>query len=160
MPPRLRRFVAGAAGGAFGKHFQLKPITEPPNVPAMGWGFRHKYRLAAAALGLLGVAFYTLLLPWHLTSQLQAQLFKAEFGDLSAVMCTTGDAPASSIPGAPDTSCPVCKGLAAFHFAVAPATQAALPALTVLAVVYGEARKDLAGTATITPRNRGPPLPA
>lgn len=126
----------------------------------MGWGFRHRYRLAAAALGLLGVAFYTLLLPWHLTSQLQAQLFKAEFGPLAAVMCTSADTAGPAVPGAPDTSCPICKGLAAFHFAVPPAAQVELPASTVLAVVYGEVREHLIGSRTVTPRSRGPPLPA
>ena len=47
------------------------------NVVAMVWGVQRKHRRIAAALALLGVAFYALLLPGHLTSQFNAQLYKA-----------------------------------------------------------------------------------
>lgn len=127
----------------------------------MGWGKKHSLRRAAAALGLLGVALYAMLLPWHLTSQFNAQLFKAEFGQLSAALCTSGETSSPTTPGAPGTSCPICKGLAAFHFAVAPAVQPELPPPPTLAIAYERSRDDLTSTESVTPRNRGPPtLPA
>jgi hypothetical protein len=114
----------------------------------------------AAAVALLGIAFYALLLPGHLTSQFNAQLFKAEFGISAQAMCRA-DASGPSVPGAPDTSCPLCKGLAAFHLAVMPAAQAELAAPPAVTASYDQLRDDLAGTFVAAPRNRGPPsLPA
>jgi hypothetical protein len=127
----------------------------------MGRGKWHTLRKVAAAFALLSVALYALLLPWHLTSQFNAQLFKAEFGQLSAALCTSGETSSPTTPGAPGTSCPICKGLAAFHFAVAPAAQPELAPPPVLAIVYKRSRSDLTSTESVTPRNRGPPtLPA
>jgi hypothetical protein len=113
----------------------------------------------AAAVALLGVAFYALLLPWHLTSQFERHLFAAEFGISAQAMCRA-DASGQSVPGAPAESCPICKGLAAFHFAIAPAAQAELAAPPAITASYDQLRDDLAGTFVAAPRNRGPPLPA
>lgn len=123
--------------------------------------FKRTYRRVAAALALLGVAFYALLLPWHLTSQFALGLYEAEFGPLAAVMCGTGaDSGSPSLPGAPATSCPICKGLAAFQLTLASAPPVlALPALGE-AQFTSAAPDDIAGAALPTPRNRGPPLPA
>jgi hypothetical protein len=122
---------------------------------------RHTYRPVAAALALLGVAFYALLLPWHLTSQFALGLYEAEFGPLAAVMCgksVNGVNP--SLPSAPATSCPICKGLAAFQLTLAPAPPVvALPALAHAQFVPA-APDDVVGAALPTPRSRGPPLPA
>jgi hypothetical protein len=125
----------------------------------MGWGHKRSYRRAAAAIALLGVAFYTLLLPWHLTSQFAAQLFAAEFGISADAMCRA-DPNDRSVPGAPATSCPICKTLAAFHFAIAPAAQAELAAPPTIAVSFAYEREDATGASVANPRNRGPPLPA
>lgn len=124
----------------------------------MGRGNKHTLRRAAAALGLLGVTLYALLLPWHLTSQFNAQLFKAEFGQLSAALCTSGETSSPTTPGAPGTSCPICQGLAAFHFAVVPVAQPELAPPPNLAIVYQRSRSDLTSTESVTPRNRGPPI--
>jgi hypothetical protein len=125
----------------------------------MNWGFRRTFRRVAAAVALLGVAFYALLLPWHLTSQFEAQLFKAEFGISAQAMCRA-DAPGQSVPGAPATSCPICKGLAAFHLAIAPAAQPELLAPPAISISFAYVREDLTGARVLNPRNRGPPLTA
>jgi hypothetical protein len=125
----------------------------------MGWGHKRSYRRAAAAIALLGVAFYTLLLPWHLTSQFAAQLFAAEFGISADAMCRANPHD-RSVPGAPATSCPICKGLASFDLAVAPPAQAELPAPPIAAAAVAYVRAHIAGAGVANPRNRGPPLPA
>lgn len=129
----------------------------------MGRGvLRISFKKWAAAFALLGIAFYSLLLPWHLTSQFAASLFQAEFGSLAGVMCSgtssTADNPAT--PGAPTTNCPICKGLASFHLAVEPATIAALSPPEIGEAFFASLRDDAAGAPLLTPRSRGPPAHA
>ena len=128
----------------------------------MVWGVGRTYRRVAAALALFGVAFYALLLPWHLTSQLAAGLFEARFGPLAGVMCRTSPDGAANpgLPGAPATSCPICKGLAAFQVTLASEPQVILPPALRKSQFGLAAHDDAAGAAVPTPRNRGPPLPA
>jgi len=126
----------------------------------MGRGvLRKSVRKWAAAFALLGIAFYSLLLPWHLTSQFAARLFQAEFGNLAGALCSSTPATAENpaTPGAPATSCPICKGLASFHLALEPAAPAALPLPEIGETFYASARDDAAGAPTLTPRSRGPP---
>ena len=77
-------------------------------------------------MALLGVAFYALLLPGHLTSQFNAQLYKAEVGMFADSMCQSGDEGGKPMPA---TSCPICKGVAAFQLAMTPPELAVLPAM-------------------------------
>ena len=84
----------------------------------MVWGVQRRHRRIGAALALLGVAFYALLLPGHLTSQFNAQLYKAEVGMFADAMCQSGDEGGKPMPA---TSCPICKGLAAFQHGHGPA---------------------------------------
>lgn len=121
-----------------------------------------KRNRVARAWALLGVAFYTLLLPWHLTSQFDRQLFVAEFGNEVALICSSdaksGAAPTDS--GTPASSCPICKGLAAFQLALAPAAQVIAPPAMVDTAMRLALREDVAGAVTIPPRSRGPPSQA
>ncbi len=125
----------------------------------MAWDVGRAYRKVAAALGLLSVLFYAALLPGHLTSQFAEQLFAAEYGSLGQVICR--GAPAvpsqSGAPASPTPSCPFCKGLAAFQFALAPAPVVIVPAATEHALLYAETRDDIADGVRLTPRSRGPP---
>jgi len=105
-------------------------------------------------LALLGLAFYTLLLPWHLTSQFEQRLFEAEFGTLASTLCSSGPVD----PRAPKTHCPICKGLAAFHLAVEAAPPAVPPARFAGMPQLVHTRDDVAGAALPVPRSRGPPL--
>lgn len=129
----------------------------------MGRGVsRNRFQRWAAAFALLGIAFYSLLLPWHLTSQFAARLFQAEFGNLAGVLCSTTPASAENpaTPGAPATNCPICKGLASFHLAVEPAAPAALSPPQIGEQYFASLRDDAAGAPTLTPRSRGPPAHA
>lgn len=105
-------------------------------------------------MGLLGIAFYTLLLPWHLTSQFATKLFEAEFGTLASTLCGSG--PVN--PKAPSNGCPICKGLAAFQVAVEPAPVATVPPRTTELPQLKRTRDHIAGASTPVPRSRGPPL--
>jgi hypothetical protein len=109
---------------------------------------KYAYRRVAAALALLGVAFYALLLPWHLTSQLAMGLYEAEFGPAAALICRTSPSTAT------DPSLP------AFQLAIAPA-QLPMPQPPVVGrLAAAIASDDVAGAVALTPRSRGPPLPA
>jgi hypothetical protein len=124
---------------------------------AMVWGVQRKYRRVAAALALLGVAFYALLLPGHLTSQFNAQLYKADVGMFADAMCLSGEHGSKPMPA---TSCPICKGIAAFQLAMAPPEQATLPVMPHAVAVLASMQDDVAGIRLPTPRSRGPPLRA
>jgi hypothetical protein len=119
----------------------------------MVWGVQYKRRRIAAALALLGVAFYALLLPWHLTSQFSAQLYRADVGMFADAMCATD----GFNPAMPASSCPICKGLAAFQLALATPDAALLPVMPHAAPVLAIAQDDVAGVAAPHPRSRGPP---
>lgn len=128
----------------------------------MGWGVQSTRRKVAGALALLGVTFYALLLPWHLTSVLDHELFAAEFGDAAQLICSSGGKLGgnSSIPGAPTTNCPFCKGLAAFQLALLPTPQLVAPPRAVRSLVRLALREDAAGRAELPTRSRGPPSQA
>lgn len=119
----------------------------------MVWGVKRTHRTTAAALALLGVAFYALLLPWHLTSQFSLQLHRADVGMFADAMCTPG----GSNPAMPATSCPICKGLAAFQLALAPPDAMVLPEPPLAAPLAVVVRDDVADLAIPSPRSRGPP---
>jgi hypothetical protein len=136
----------------------LSGARKAATVAAMVWGVQRKIRRTAAALALLGVAFYALLLPGHLTSQFNAQLHKADVGMFADAMCLSGDQ--GSKPAMPATSCPICKGLAAFQLAMTPPELAVLPVMPHAAPVLASTQDDVAGAVVPAPRSRGPPLPA
>ena len=127
------------------------------NASAMVWGVQRRHRRIAAALALLGVAFYVLLLPGHLTSQFNAQLYKADVGMFADAMCLSGGEGGKPMPA---TSCPICKGLAAFQMAMVPPELAALPAMPHASAVIAALRDDVARASIPPPRSRGPPLHA
>lgn len=112
-------------------------------------------RKVAAALALLGVAFYALLLPGHLTSQFNTQLQRADIGIFADAMCTP-----DGHPTMPATNCPICKGVAAYQLALAAPEANALPVMPHAAPVLALEREDVAAADLPPPRSRGPPLPA
>ena len=119
----------------------------------MVWGVKRTHRRTAAALALLGVAFYALLLPWHLISQFSTQLYRADVGIFADAMCS----PDGSNPAMPASNCPICKGLAAFQLALATPDAALLPVRPHASPVLAIVQDDVAGIAAPTPRSRGPP---
>jgi hypothetical protein len=75
-------------------------------------------------------------------------------------MCRSGATNDGSKPASPATSCPICKGLAAFQLAMAAPEATVLPVMPHAAPVLAIAHDDVAGAAIPAPRSRGPPLPA
>lgn len=128
----------------------------------MGWGVQRTRKRLPGAFALLGVAFYALLLPWHLTSQLGHQLFAADFGVAAEFICSSGGqaGSSSSIPAAPTTSCPFCKGLAAFQLALLPTPCVVAPPPFAASLERLALHADVADAAGIPTRSRGPPSPA
>jgi hypothetical protein len=122
---------------------------------------RFKRRLAAAA-GLAGMAFYAVLLPWHIVSQASvafaapAQAMAAEHpchGHDEAVADQTikGAKPAGK------THCPICTGLGVLHLAVASAATA-FPALPERpAVAFDSTEDHLIEASVHSPQSRAPP---
>jgi hypothetical protein len=135
----------------------LRPDNFAANVGSMVWGVQSKHRRIAAAFALLGVAFYALLLPGHLTSQFNAQLYKADVGMFADAMCLSGEHGSKPMPA---TSCPICKGTAAFQLAMTPPELATLPVMPHAAPVLASMQDDVAGVLIPAPRSRGPPLHA
>ena len=125
----------------------------------MVWGVKRTHRRTAAALALLGVAFYALLIPLHFTSQLKTELYRAEVGMFAGTMCTA-DADGRTNPAMPATNCPICKGLAAFQLAMGAEAQSVLPSMPVGAPTLVVVHEDVAGVVLPSPRSRGPPLRA
>ena len=128
------------------------------NVVAMVWGVQRKHRRIAAALALLGVAFYALLLPGHLTSQFNAQLYKADVGMFADAMCLSGDQGSKPMPA---TSCPICKGLAAFQLAMVPPELGDASGNAARAAVIAALRDDVARASiprAAQPRTTSPRL--
>jgi hypothetical protein len=117
----------------------------------MGRGV-HKYRVVGAALALLGVVLYALLLPGHLTSQFSSQLNRADI--IAGAMCSSD----GSSPAMPASSCPICKGLASFQLALTPPEIAVLPVLPHAVAARASLRNDVAELVLPRPNSRGPPL--
>jgi len=132
------------------------PLSADRNAITVGgmvWGVKRTHKRIAAAVALLGVAFYALLLPWHLTSQFNAHLRLADLGEFAGAICSSD----SSKPAMPATSCPICKGLAAFQLALAAPEAAPLPVLPHATPVLSATREDVAELAAPSPHSRGPP---
>jgi hypothetical protein len=121
----------------------------------MFWGVQRRYRTTTAALALLGVAFYALLLPWHLTSQFSQQLYRADVGIFADAMCKAD----GTKPAMPATSCPICKGLAAFQLAIDAPGAAVLPVVPLAVPARVALRDDDVIAIVPAARSRGPPLP-
>lgn len=139
-------------GGPFALgELPLSECRKAATVGGMGRGL-HKYRVVGAALALLGVALYALLLPWHLTSQFNGALNRADV--VAGVICSSE----GSSPAMPASSCPICKGLASFHLALTPPDAIALPALPHAAPAVACVRDHVAELALPRPNSRGPPL--
>jgi hypothetical protein len=119
----------------------------------MSWVRVRSHRRSITAIALLGVAFYALLLPGHLISQFAAQLHRADLGMFADSMCSQG----SSKPAMPESSCPICKGLAAFQLALVTADATPLPVMPHATPTLAALRDDVAGAALPATRSRGPP---
>ncbi len=113
-------------------------------------------RIISAAFALLGVIHFAALVPNHVVSELNHFLFAADYGSFADFICESGKS--KPRPGGKTSSCPFCKGLAAFQLAVI----AVAPVLRPLSdycqrLRVGEAAAT-ADSFLIRVRNRGPPV--
>lgn len=115
------------------------------------------WRQIATELALLALVVYATVVPWHATARTLQIGFGQEFAQafchgssLDGLNVAAADVPAG-------TDCPICKGVAALAFALAPTTDPAVAPSTGHsawnASVIG-AKVPATGDA---PRNRGPP---
>ncbi|MBI1650940.1 hypothetical protein [Hyphomicrobium sulfonivorans] len=128
---------------------------------AMMWGVSRIRNRVAAALALLGVALYAFVIPGHLTSQFNAQLQHVSHAllaeaQLEGAICATD----GTDPAAPQTECPICKGVSALQLALAPRSAVTLPVMPHAAPMPTFLHDDLASSTNPVYRSRGPPLPA
>lgn len=127
----------------------------------MASGVKRRVHRVAAILALLAVGYYAFLLPGHLVAQFASEVLAAEYGTSAGTLCSSkAGADNSGTPSSPAAGCPICKGLAAFHLALAPVPQALLPAPEAGRVALLVLPGHLADSHPHTPRSRGPPLPA
>ena len=130
-------------------------------------------RRAGAIAALLACIAYTMLTTWHglLMQRANAAALTPEAAlelALKAVICHGGAGEQAALPDAaptqspsPDQSsdCPVCKGLAACHFALLIAAELGLLAPVDAAEDFGWLHETGSGRSNVVPRSRGPPLP-
>jgi hypothetical protein len=119
-------------------------------------GFR-RYRRLAGAFALAGMAFYAVLVPWHILSQATTPLFQSDLAKSFKPPCHESSAGSKNRQPLKQTNCPICNGFAALHFAViAPLN--VLPVRVVASALLPPMVEDKVTDASVrTPRSRGPP---
>lgn len=115
-----------------------------------------KQRVISAAFALLGVIYFASLLPNHLVSELRHFLFTADYGSFADFICESGKS-RSQEPGGKTSSCPFCKGLAAFQLAVTGAPPTVRPLSMVGQRIDASEAALLAIVFLVRARSRGPP---
>lgn len=113
--------------------------------------------IISAAFALLSVIHFTALVPNHVVSELNHFLFAADYGSFADFICESGKSK-SPQPGGKDTSCPFCKGLAAFQLAVIAAAPVLRPRSDYCRRVHAGEAAAAADSFLIRVRNRGPPV--
>ena len=129
-------------------------------------------RRAGAIAALLACIVYTMLATWHgvLMQRTSAQASTPEAAlelALKTSICHGGAseqaipdaAPAQAPSPGQSGDCPVCKGVAAFQLALVAAAELGLIAPMEAAGEFNWTHQTGADRSSVTPRNRGPPLP-
>jgi hypothetical protein len=122
-------------------------------------GDLHRQRRFAGAIALVAMAFYTVLLPWHIVSQATGpplslgKSFEPPCHQASAA----GDNAKTPQPAKPRTHCPICNGFAAFHYAAPASASAAFVRPAVHAALLHTVEDGLVGVTAPAPQSRGPP---
>ncbi len=118
-------------------------------------------RRIGAALALLGMAYYAVLIPWHVVSQATAGSILPGLGAAAAPLChgasSENDANGKGGKPANKTHCPICSGFAALHLASVTAAislRVPLDPADELARVKDDRH---AAAALHAPQSRGPP---
>jgi hypothetical protein len=126
----------------------------------------NRYRRIAGTSALLGILFYTALIPLHTVSEATTALLGAELADALTIIChsgstasdhaSNGSAPAA--PASPQKHCPFCQGFAAFQLAIAPAHNIGIVRLAVRAPAPHLTSAGLVSAIARAPQSRGPPI--
>lgn len=124
---------------------------------------RFKRRLTAAA-GLAGMAFYAVLLPWHIVSQASVALAAPPQAMAAEHPChghdeTVADEAVKGAKPTGKTHCPICTGLGMLHLAVASAAIAFPAPPDRPAVAFDSTEDHLIEASVHSPRSRAPPRP-
>ncbi len=122
---------------------------------------RFKRRLAAAA-GLAGMAFYAVLLPWHIVSQASVAFAAPPQAMAAEHPChghdeAVADQTVKGAKPAGKTHCPICTGLGVLHLAVASAAIAFVAPQDPIAVIFDSTEDHLADARVHSPQSRAPP---
>lgn len=122
---------------------------------------RFKRRLTAAA-GLAGMAFYAVLLPWHIVSQASLALAAPPQAMAAEHPChghdeTVADEAVKGVKPTGKTHCPICTGLGILHLAVASAAIAFPAPPDRPAVAFDSPEDHLIEASVHSPRSRAPP---
>lgn len=113
--------------------------------------------IISAAFALLSVIHFAALVPNHLVSELNHFLFAADYGSFADFICESGTSK-SPRPGGKSSSCPFCKGLAAFQLAVIAAAPVLRPRSDYCRQMHAGEAAAAADALLIRVRNRGPPV--
>jgi hypothetical protein len=125
----------------------------------MIFGDLHRERHFSAAIAIIAMAFYTVLLPWHTVSQATGpppslgKSFEPPCHQASAA----GDTAKTPQPAKPRTHCPICNGFAAFHFAAPTLASFVFGRTAFHAAVLHVVEDGLVGVTARAPQSRGPP---
>lgn len=135
-------------------------------------------RRVGTVAALVACILHALVLPVLASTMKANQRLSSELAQAMSVICHSGETGTDGSDAAPgavnssnpssgqnapakgDGDCPICKGLAAFQFALLVLAVLGLIESSVTEVYASPEADPLAGQILASPRNRGPPLPA
>ncbi len=128
----------------------------------MSLGALHRSRRIVGACALIGILFYTALIPVHTVSEATTALLGGKFANAHTVICHSDSSSASghaskNQPAVPQKRCPFCQGFAAFQLAIATANPLSIVRVAVRAPAPHLNNDGLANTSLPAPQSRGPP---
>jgi hypothetical protein len=116
-----------------------------------------RHRRLPGALALAGMAFYAILLPWHIASD--SRLTQAAF-ELKTGHTAQSDAKKPS-PAKPPEQCPMCKDFAGLQLALAGGAILVVLPRQIGDALFDTSQDHIAEASVPPPQSRGPPhLPA
>jgi hypothetical protein len=116
-----------------------------------------RHRRLPGALALAGMAFYAILLPWHIASD--SELTQAAF-ELKIGRTAQSEAEKPS-PSKPPEQCPMCKDFAGFQLALTGGAIHVVIPREIGDALFDTSQDHIAEASVPPPHGRGPPhLPA
>jgi hypothetical protein len=154
---RLQASIDEAASTRGASPFALYGVVPRPRVKLMVLGALLRRRRLPGALALAGMAFYAVLLPWHIASD--SRLAQTAF-ELQTAHAARSSAEKPSPAKAPE-QCPMCKDFAGFQLTLAGSAILAVIPREIGEALFDTSQDHLAESPVPPPQSRGPPhLPA